>query len=219
MRQTALQSGSLMTAPCFSSCVAKPPSITAQPPALCKKSSNNVVAFLIPISSFRPSRWFLVALKIDKQITGRNIGRRKWRTKSKINMKNCGSVFEHGRVFYSDSQVMRAPIPPFLQPLGVGGELKTQVHFHSFTFGLKPIHFPIFLFLPLPTIFLFSSFPLFLFSYSHFITLFSYNIPYQRKRSSYQFTPTKMKDALQDMGFGGKMIVAIFHFSDHLAFA
>lgn len=40
IRQRALQRGSLMAAPCFSSCVASPPSITAHPPALSIRSSN-----------------------------------------------------------------------------------------------------------------------------------------------------------------------------------
>jgi hypothetical protein len=51
MRQAALQSGSLMSAPSASSCVAKPPSMTAHPPALATRSSNTP----IPAGSIKPS--------------------------------------------------------------------------------------------------------------------------------------------------------------------
>lgn len=50
MRQRALQRGSLMTAPCLSSCVANPPSTTAQPPAFSIKSSNEDLSFPISLS-------------------------------------------------------------------------------------------------------------------------------------------------------------------------
>lgn len=50
IKQRALQRGSLMVAPCLSSWVANPPSITAQPPAFFIRSSNDVFAFWKPIS-------------------------------------------------------------------------------------------------------------------------------------------------------------------------
>lgn len=60
IKQRALQRGSLMVAPCLSSWVANPPSITAQPPALFIRSSNNVIAFWKPISP-----WSSLSLSLD----------------------------------------------------------------------------------------------------------------------------------------------------------
>lgn len=45
IKERALQRGSLMEAPCFSSCVANPPSVTAQPPAAFSMRSCNNDAF------------------------------------------------------------------------------------------------------------------------------------------------------------------------------
>lgn len=112
MRQTALHSGSLMIAPCFSSCVAKPPSITPQPPAFCNRSSNNVAAFFIPISSFCLSRCF--SSSSSSSFPWKSIRNyRRWPRKTELsdkvnmNMKECRSVSEHGRLF---AQILRTDV-------------------------------------------------------------------------------------------------------------
>ena len=52
IKQRALQRGSLMAAPCLSSWVANPPSITAQPPALLIRYSRDDLLFSTPMFVF-----------------------------------------------------------------------------------------------------------------------------------------------------------------------
>lgn len=55
IKQIALQRGSLIKAPCFSSCVANPPSVTTQPPEFSIRSCNN--DFFSPFISLQRRRF------------------------------------------------------------------------------------------------------------------------------------------------------------------
>lgn len=77
IRQRALQRGSLMAAPCLSSCVANPPSTTAQPPAFSITISNGVVPFFTPITLFQFFSFFFLFRKKEERKRVRMLKRKR----------------------------------------------------------------------------------------------------------------------------------------------
>ena len=133
MRHAALQSGSLMSAPSASSCVAKPPSITAHPPALATSSST------APISGRRfthiyawrgGSRWRETLLRRDQVrcAVGRGSSREIYTGETRMRWDTVGK----GRLNLATSQAIQeaiasSPMPTYERGLDPGvGALADQ---------------------------------------------------------------------------------------------